>query len=161
MRRLLLTVTMMSLLVMMAALTGCAAGEFDPTKLPSPDKVGYHVNEEDSTVLFYFQPIFAENVTENGTDKRMDWDGSIGSVYIAGEFNGWDRHDWAMTKDPESGIFTLTKTYEEVGGVGEHLFKFVIDGEYWVEPPEFSTNKVDTGLANDSMNWILSVPPKM
>ena len=158
MRRFLVAATMVGLLGLLAAMAGCAAGNFDPTKMPGPEKVGYHINLDESTVLFYFQPRFAEEVTENGTDQRMAWDGAVESVYIAGEFNGWDRYGWPMTHDATTGVYTLTKTFEEAGGAGDHLFKYVINGEYWVEPPVFALNKTDAGIANESMNWTLIVP---
>jgi hypothetical protein len=45
----------------------------------------------------------------------------------------------------------------EFEGRDSWLFKFVIDGVYWVEPPSNASNAVPTGFGNNSFNLVLQL----
>lgn len=62
-----------------------------------------------------------------------------GHVTIAGDFNGWDKESDPLFSLGEGkwGITLYLKP-------GRYHYKFVIDGEHWIEDPE-SAEKVDDG----------------
>ena len=67
----------------------------------------------------------------------------IKSVNVAGEFNNWNPKDVkyvaVMGNDK---IFRLTVAKNKIGKKGEtRQFKFVINQEYWVEPPKEALNQ--------------------
>jgi len=67
----------------------------------------------------------------------------IKGVNVAGDFNNWNPKDAkyvaVMGKD---NVFRLTVAKKQIGKKGEtRQFKFVINQEYWVEPPKDAMNK--------------------
>ena len=67
----------------------------------------------------------------------------IKGVNVAGDFNNWNPKDVkyvaVMGKD---NIFRLTVAKKQIGKKGEtRQFKFVINQEYWVEPPKYAMNQ--------------------
>ncbi|HET7003349.1 MAG TPA: hypothetical protein VFI33_18630, partial [Puia sp.] len=67
----------------------------------------------------------------------------INAVNVAGDFNNWN------PKDPDyiavmgsDKIFRLKISKKQIGKKGEtRQFKFVINQEYWVEPPKEAVNQ--------------------
>jgi hypothetical protein len=64
-------------------------------------------------------------------------------VNVAGDFNHWNPKDGqyaaVMGKDK---IFRLTVAKKQLGNKGEtKQFKFVINHEYWIEPPKEAVNR--------------------
>lgn len=51
-------------------------------------------------------------------------------VFVAGTFNGWNPRGEAMTRTAP-GVFELTRVLPD----GVHFYKFVLDGERWVNDP--------------------------
>ncbi|MBI5515058.1 MAG: DUF1592 domain-containing protein [Deltaproteobacteria bacterium] len=65
--------------------------------------------------------------------QRFTYDPSgraLGSVHLAGSFNGWSATAWPLTRGP-SGLWSLERALEP----GEHTYKFVLDGREWVRDP--------------------------
>jgi D-alanyl-D-alanine-carboxypeptidase/D-alanyl-D-alanine-endopeptidase len=74
-------------------------------------------------------------------DKRRN---EIKKVNLAGDFNGWNPNNanYALRKIDEK-IFSLVVSKKSIGQKGEtHKFKFVLNGVYWIEPPEEAINKI-------------------
>jgi hypothetical protein len=67
----------------------------------------------------------------------------IKSVNVAGDFNNWNPKDDKYVADMGSDkIFRLTVAKNQIGKKGEtRQFKFVINQEYWVEPPKEAINR--------------------
>lgn len=67
----------------------------------------------------------------------------IKSVNVAGDFNNWNPKDvkYVAVMD-DNKIFRLTIAKNHIGKKGEtRQFKFVINQEYWVEPPREAINR--------------------
>jgi len=67
----------------------------------------------------------------------------IKSVNVAGDFNSWNPKDVKYVAVMGSDkIFRLTVAKNQIGKKGEtRQFKFIINQEYWVEPPEEALNR--------------------
>ena len=64
---------------------------------------------------------------------------SASSVYLAGDFNNWSQTDDMMKKD-SSGNWTIVKKLSK----GKHQYKFVVDGNWIVDPG--NPNTADDGF---------------
>jgi hypothetical protein len=64
-------------------------------------------------------------------------------VTLVGDFNGWDATGTPLTRDPSSGIWTVTVPLAP----GRHVYAFMVDGKAWTldprapaaQDPEFGT----------------------
>jgi hypothetical protein len=74
-------------------------------------------------------------------DKRRS---EIKQVNLAGDFNGWNPADAAFRmKQISTKLYKITLSKKRIGKKGElRQFKFVLNGQYWVEPPDEASNKV-------------------
>ena len=70
-------------------------------------------------------------------------------VFVAGTFNQWDAGQHRMRDNPHSGVYRIALVLPP----GRHEYKFVVNGEWRVDPncPEWVPN--DKG----SLNSVLSV----
>jgi hypothetical protein len=72
---------------------------------------------------------------------------------LAGDFNGWTQI--SMGQNPRVPYqFQVLLPFEQFPK-RLHLFKFVIDGSLWVEPPPYASNTVDAGISYDAKNLVL------
>lgn len=67
-----------------------------------------------------------------------------GSVYLAGEFNGWDPGARAMTDDDGDGVFEVTIELAP----GRYAYKFVVDGNWQADPN--AADSVDDGFGGSN-----------
>jgi cyclomaltodextrinase len=58
--------------------------------------------------------------------------GGVRSVAVAGSFNGWSPHAHPMEDRAGDGIWTVTIDLPH----GVHHYKFVVNGEHWMNDPE-------------------------
>ncbi len=72
-----------------------------------------------------------------GTTFRFAPPRALGSVSVAGSFNGWDPSAWPMRR--EGDLWVLTRVVPE----GTHEYKFVLDGGEWVPDPSASASAPD------------------
>ena len=74
-------------------------------------------------------------------DKRR---ADIKKVNVAGDFNGWNpNHASFVLKKINDKLYSLVVSKKNIGQKGEiHLFKFVLNGVYWIEPPKEAMNKM-------------------
>jgi hypothetical protein len=85
-------------------------------------------------------------------DKRR---GEIKTVNLAGDFNSWNANNPNFTlKQGEDKIYKIVLHKKSIGQKGEtHKFKFVVNGKYWIEPPQEALNKI-TGDDHNSNLFI-------
>jgi hypothetical protein len=110
--------------------------------------------------VFEFDPSEYVNVTR---DTDGEWltigDVSVGAVAVAGDFNHWSKAAWPMS-EVRGGVYELRRELSAFEGRRDWSFKFVVNGSYWVEPPEGARNRVQSGVwaVNRSYNLVLRVP---
>lgn len=78
---------------------------------------------------------------------RLKGYGKAKKVYLAGTFNSWSPNSFAMRKDGDDWIFPVHLH------IGKHLYKFVVDGNWILDPNNklWEQNKEGTG---NSILWI-------
>jgi hypothetical protein len=83
-------------------------------------------------------------------DKRRS---EIKTVNVAGDFNGWNPKNANFTlKKIDDKNFSFVLSKKSIGQKGEtHLFKFVLNGVYWIEPPQEATNKIKGADRNTNL----------
>ncbi len=125
--------------------SGCAMLHLRPRHAPAaapevpPD--GYLI--KGSSVVFLFDPARYDSVTD-ASGRRAGLAGiEVESVNVAGEFNRWSRTAWLMSPEQRGGRarFTLAHKLAEVGPAREYGFRFLVNGEWWVEPAARTWNR--------------------
>lgn len=113
-----------------------------------------------ATARFLFDPKRFEQVTHGQTGEwRSLANLHITTVHIAGDFNGWSPLAWPMRPvGPTGSRFLLERPLTDLGASGNHRYKFLINGVWWVKPPHDAGNRVTTGLTNASGNLVITVP---
>lgn len=105
-----------------------------------------------SDVVFTFDPANMVSYTDGSSNELVDVKTvQIQKVAIAGEFNGWSSD--ANPMELKGTVWTTTLKTSELG-TGQVPFKFVVNGQYWVEPPATATNTLDNGMGNGGKNYI-------
>jgi len=66
------------------------------------------------------------------------------SVYLAGEFNGWDPTAKKMAYDAKRGLYAATLKL----AAGTYQYKFVIDGTWCADPENVNAVPNDQGTFN-------------
>ncbi len=85
-----------------------------------------------------------------GKQVRFELEAEAGSaVAVAGTFNNWDPTKTPMKDNPDSGKFATTVKMSP----GRHEYKFVVNGEWRVDPNCSESAPNDQG----SMNSVLHV----
>lgn len=56
---------------------------------------------------------------------------SATSVRVVGDFNAWDKERAPMTRDVESGLWSVTLSLRP----GRHVYAFVVDDTVWIRDP--------------------------
>ncbi|MEO5814074.1 MAG: isoamylase early set domain-containing protein [Gemmatimonadaceae bacterium] len=56
---------------------------------------------------------------------------SAASVRVVGDFNAWDKERAPMTRDAESGLWSVTLSLRP----GRHVYAFVVDDTLWMRDP--------------------------
>jgi hypothetical protein len=127
-----------------------------------PPKAGYYFQnlnsfgyiERGDSIEFRFgdQKKIKIGVLEIDLDKRRN---EIKKVNLAGDFNGWNpNHPNFVFKKIDDKIYKLVINKNSIGQKGEtHKFKFVLNGEYWIEPPQEALNKI-TGADHNTNLYI-------
>ncbi|HYO20898.1 MAG TPA: glycogen-binding domain-containing protein [Flavisolibacter sp.] len=68
-------------------------------------------------------------------------------VFLAGDFNQWDPKAYAMRKQGDDWVFPVQLS------VGKHLYKFVVDGKWIIDPGNKLWEQNEHGTGN-SIIWI-------
>jgi len=133
---------------------GCAHSP--PSEVASPMKVepGLGYSQKGDVVTFQFNPSEFEDVTADQTGEwRKLATVTIDDVHVAGEFNGWSKTEWPMVRS--GSRWTLSKKKSELGSADTYQFKFVVNGNQWVEPPKRASNQAGTGFVNNASNLVM------
>ncbi|RYD73997.1 MAG: hypothetical protein EOP53_19110 [Sphingobacteriales bacterium] len=69
------------------------------------------------------------------------------SVFIAGDFNGWSPNAYAMKKEGDEWVMPLHLA------TGKHLYKFVVDGNWIIDPGNNLWEENEHGTGN-SIVWV-------
>lgn len=116
--------------------------------------VGYTLKT--NSVLFEFRPSDYQWVTNGTTGKWVDISAiPIRRVTIAGDFNQWHPGNVQMIFDGRMYYLPVSLSVFEPGRA--YGFKYVINGEWWVEPPSKTGNAASTSLENSGANLILRI----
>jgi 1,4-alpha-glucan branching enzyme len=73
--------------------------------------------------------------------------GNAKSVFLAGDFNNWSPQTLAMKKEDDSWTFSVHLT------TGKHLYKFIVDGKWIIDPENILWEQNEYGTGN-SIVWI-------
>jgi hypothetical protein len=69
------------------------------------------------------------------------------AVYLAGDFNNWSPNTFAMKREGDEWVFAANLS------VGKHLYKFVVDGEWILDPGNKLWEQNEPGTGN-SVIWV-------
>ena len=137
------------------ALLGCAHHPPQAPESPAGAMVqGVGYSQVGDIVTLEFDPTRFENATHDFTGgwKHLSML-TITTVDAAGEFNGWSKSAWPMERAGTRWV--LRKPRAEFGTATTYQFKYVINGEWWVEPPRNAANQQGTGFVNNASNLVL------
>lgn len=135
---------------------GCAATAPRESSSPSTSSTVFGYREDGAAVRFEFVPRQYAQATRDVSGEFVDVSAlRIESVTVAGEFNAWSKTEWPMQR--KGSRYVLTKAKSELGSAPSYQFKFVVNGEWWVEPPLTASNQKSTGFMNNSANLVLEV----
>ncbi|MFL5742479.1 MAG: hypothetical protein ACJ75B_19805 [Flavisolibacter sp.] len=85
-------------------------------------------------------------IAPNYTFRLKGFEGAR-SVYLAGDFNGWKPQTLAMKKEGDSW------TYNVHLSAGKHLYKFIVDGKWIIDPANNLWEQNEYGTGN-SVLWV-------
>jgi 1,4-alpha-glucan branching enzyme len=86
------------------------------------------------------QKTYAENGRTCRVTFRLTPDGDVNSVHLAGEFNDWDPSARALNRRKD-GSYSTTVVLRSGA---EYRFRYVIDGNEWVNDPSADSH-IDNG----------------
>jgi len=133
-------------------------GKYVPLQVVPPDMMNFVVADQTSAaafgyeavegggVLFVFDP--ARYTLPEGLNAE-----AIQSVSVAGDFNNWAPGEWPMERR-DDGLYILAKDHRPFS-IDAHEFKFVVNGDGWIEPAQDMPNRKHAGLAQESYNLVL------
>lgn len=75
------------------------------------------------------------------------WNDQPRSVHVAGPFNGWNKQSHAM-RQVEDRMWAIEIDLPD----GVHLYKFVIDGERWINDPVYSDTELEESDGHGGVN---------
>jgi hypothetical protein len=141
------------------ALAGCATHSMIARTATGPRPFGYTIAADQ--VVFMFRPLDYAFMTRGPANEWVAADSvRIDRVAVAGEFNRWSTDALPMARAGDA--WTTTRPIREFESERPLQFKFVINGQFWAEPPAEATNRApapdNSHVAN--LRLILNQPPK-
>lgn len=100
-----------------------ASGEPSPVTAAAPASGGAGAAGADARLAGSTTGLKTVQVVLRAPDARR--------VSVVGDFNGWDAHADAMTRDPASGLWSHTVALRP----GRHVYAFVVDDSVWMRDP--------------------------
>lgn len=85
-------------------------------------------------------------INPNHTFRLKGFDNAK-SVFLAGDFNGWEPGSLAMRREQNEWVFTVHLS------AGKHLYKFIVDGKWIIDPANKLWEQNEYNTAN-SVIWI-------
>lgn len=132
----------------------CISGFMNP---PIPSNSFQNLNafgyiERGDSVEFRFgeQKNIKVGLVSIDLEKRRS---EIKTVNLAGDFNAWNANNANFAlKTTDKFIYKLVVHKKLIGQKGEtHKFKFVLNGKYWIEPPQEALNKITGADRNTNL----------
>lgn len=132
--------------------------EFEDSLSISPiNRIGYRI--ENDYVVFSFNPTQFKETTDGMTGWRKSLsEEKIKKVYVAGNFNNWEPKNKSYLMEEKGNSFELKIPINTLSKNSMYEFKFVINGEKWVEPKPEMVNKTQSGNWVGNNNLILILP---
>ncbi|MEO5987895.1 MAG: hypothetical protein ABIU54_14525 [Candidatus Eisenbacteria bacterium] len=132
-----------------------AVAEPIPARAASP--LGVEVRAD--TVVFRFTPSRFRMVVSHSTSRWMRLrDLSIREVTVAGPWNQWSTDAWPL--HARKGFYELRCPLSAVADHDTVSFKFVVNRQWWVQPPPDTPNQINAGLGDTTMNLFFVRPGK-
>ena len=109
------------------------------------------------SVVFRFVPS-QFRMTVSGRTSRWTRlrDLAVHEVTVAGPWNQWSTEAWPLHRAGRAWELHCPLT-----AVADHdtvAFKFVVNGEYWVQPPSDCPNQLNAGVGDTTMNLFFLRP---
>jgi hypothetical protein len=96
--------------------------------------------EGDDVVFEFDRRIYAKADAEGSSDQLDFSDLKIYEVIVSGNFNNWSEDGWQMKKIGRHK-FQLRKPIEHFDDPFTWEYKFLVNGQYWIEPLPGTTNQ--------------------
>lgn len=126
----------------------------DSLTISNENKVGYII--EGNQLVFQFNAKQFETTTDGMSRwKQKTKDNKIKQVYVAGDFNNWNPKDNKYLMKLKGEIYELPFPIEMFKDKKIHEFKFVINGNKWVEPTPEMQNKTQSGNWEGNFNLLI------
>ena len=102
---------------------------------------GYADKGDSVVFIFGQQQIIKIGMMDFSLDSRRK---DIKTVHLAGDFNAWNPANPAFRlQQVNDKIYQLVLSKKILGKKGDtRLFKFVLNGKYWIEPPPEASNRL-------------------
>lgn len=134
-----------------------AAASLAPSRSHAAAPLGVVVQAD--TVVFRFKPSRFRMVVSHASSRWMRLrDLSIREVTVAGPWNQWSTDAWPL--HARKGFYELRCPLNAVADRDTVFFKFVVNGQWWVQPPPDAPNQLNAGLGDTTMNLFFVRPSK-
>lgn len=132
--------------------------EFEDSLSISPiNRIGYRI--ENDYVVFNFIPAQFKETTDGMSGWRKNiTNEKIKQVYVAGNFNNWDPKNRLFLMQEKVNGYELKIPISNFSKNSINEFKFVINGQKWVEPKPEMLNKTQSGNWVGNNNLMLILP---
>ncbi len=117
---------------------------------PAPDFEGLTTLELNLRGEIIHIPVFVDRLQQHTFRYRPSRPAR--SVTVMGSFNNWNRSSHPLTDPDGDGVYELTLPFEP----GRYEYKFVVDGEEWIDPN--NPDKVSNPFG--SYNSVLTIRPR-
>jgi hypothetical protein len=128
-------------------------------KIKQESVLGYRI--ENNEVVFEFDKTQYSSASQNHKKGKIDFSElKIDQVAVSGEFNGWSQDGWRMVRINEN-IFQLRKKLSDFEDKMSWQYKFIINENYWVEPPHYIKNRIhiyDPSKGKEYENMLMILP---
>ncbi len=109
------------------------------------------------SVTFRFRPSSFRMVVHGRTSQWQRLrELNIREVTVAGGWNQWSTVAWPL--HPRNGEWVLTSPLSAVADHDTVSFKFVVNEEWWVQPPPDCPNQLNAGIGDTTMNMFFVRP---
>ena len=117
------------------------------------------VRVSSDSVTFRFSPAEFRMAVSGKTSRWMKLrDIAIHEVTVAGPWNQWSTDAWPLAH--HGRVWTLTTPLSAVADHDTVSFKFVVNAEWWVQPPPDAVNQLNAGIGDTTMNLFFVRPKK-
>ena len=138
-----------------AAIAALLLAASSPAPAAAPPGVG--VDARADSVVFRFEPARFRMVVSGRTSKwaRLR-DLAVREVTVAGPWNQWSAEAWPLHRSGRA--WELRCPIAAVADRDTVPFKYVVNGEYWVQPPPDCPNQINAGIGDTTMNLFFVRP---